>query len=67
MLTKKALSATSASTGWNLANAVYDGSSFNFFSVVPQETNPRGLFFKGGGKKMYVLSRLTLGVWSYDL
>ena len=50
--------------GYNLAGASYDSKSF---SVSSQEANPRGLFFKTDGTKMYVTGNGGQEVNEYNL
>ena len=51
------------STAWNVTTAVY----LQLFSVAGQEANPRGLFFKPDGTKMYVVGDAGDDVNEYDL
>jgi DNA-binding beta-propeller fold protein YncE len=51
------------STAWDISTA----SFLQLFSVVAQETNPTGLFFKPDGTKMYVSGSNKDSVWAYDL
>jgi len=37
------------------------------FSVAAKENNPRGLFFKPDGTKMYVTGFSALAIQEYDL
>ena len=58
----------SASTSWDVSNAVYNGyPPLDSFSVVAQESGPQGLFFKPDGTKMYVLGSTGDDVNEYDL
>jgi DNA-binding beta-propeller fold protein YncE len=58
----------SASTEWDVSNAVYNGSPpFAAFYVGDQETTPSGLFFKPDGTKMYVIGSVGDDVNEYDL
>ena len=71
MLAEKLRAATAAANAanlsWDLANAVYQGSPINFFSVATQEQNPTGVFFKPDGLKMYVTGTIGDDVNEYDL
>ena len=51
------------STAWDVTTAVYLQS----FSIVTQESNSQGLFFKPDGLKMYVLGYTEDDVKEYDL
>jgi DNA-binding beta-propeller fold protein YncE len=58
----------SASTPWDVSNAVYNGSPpFDLFSVTAQETVPTGIFFKPDGTKMYIIGSAGDDVNEYDL
>ena len=58
----------SASTPWDVSNAVYNGSPpFALFSVTAQEASPSGIFFKPDGTKMYVVGSSGDKVSEYDL
>ena len=60
--------AAPASTPWDVSNAVYNGSPpFGSFSVLFQEANPAGIFFKPDGTKMYVIGYTGDDVNEYDL
>jgi sugar lactone lactonase YvrE len=51
------------SSAWDISTASYVQN----FSVVTEETNPTGLFFKPDGTKMYVLGALGDDVNEYNL
>jgi DNA-binding beta-propeller fold protein YncE len=51
------------STAWDISTA----SFLQLFSVVAQENNPQGVFFKPDGTKMYVIGQQADAVWAYDL
>ena len=51
------------SSAWNINSAVF----LQNFSVAAQETEPRGLFFKPDGTKMYVVGAIGEDVNEYDL
>jgi DNA-binding beta-propeller fold protein YncE len=55
-----------AGGGWsaNFANASYDNVSFSFSG---QASNPRGLFFKPDGTKMYTVCNVTDSAFQYSL
>ena len=55
---------TVGATGYNLSGAAYDGVSF---SVVSQETDARGFFFKPDGTKMYVVGTTGDDINEYNL
>lgn len=62
---------TADTGGWDLANAAYNGSPVNWFSVdligTTVDTGVNAVFFKTDGTKMYT-SGLTLdNVYEYDL
>jgi sugar lactone lactonase YvrE len=57
-------SALTPNLEWNISAAVYSGDSF---SVAAQENNPKGLFFKPDGTKMYVTGIAGDDVNEYDL
>lgn len=52
------------STAWDISTASYDSVSF---SIAGQETEPRGLFFDGGGTRMYVTGSTGDDVNQYSL
>jgi 6-phosphogluconolactonase (cycloisomerase 2 family) len=52
------------STAWDISTASYASKSF---SVTGQEANPRALFFKPDGLKMYVMGTTGDDVNEYDL
>jgi DNA-binding beta-propeller fold protein YncE len=51
------------STAWDISTASYLQS----FSVAAQNTDPRGLFFKPDGLKMYIMGVIGDAVYEYDL
>ena len=51
------------STAWDISTAVY----LQNFSVAAQENNPRGIFFKPDGTKMYVTGLSAIAIQEYDL
>jgi hypothetical protein len=53
----------SLSSAWDISTASYVQN----FSVLQQELNPQGLFFKPDGTKMYIIGTIDDAVWSYDL
>ena len=53
----------SLSTPWNVTTA----SFVQFFRVLPQTTNPTGIFFRDNGLQMYVISSSSDAIWEYDL
>ena len=53
----------SLSTAWDVSTASFVQS----FSVVAQDTNPHGLFFKPDGTKMYVVGITGDAVYEYNL
>ena len=71
MLAEKLRAATAAAgpadPSWDLANAVYQGSPINSFSVAAQAANPQGVFFKPDGLKMYVIESVGDVVVEYNL
>jgi DNA-binding beta-propeller fold protein YncE len=74
MLAEKLRAATAAAgapppagPSWDLANAVYQGSPINYFSVAAQETGPQDVFFKPDGLKMYVIGAGGDAVVEYNL
>lgn len=50
-------------TQWDVSSAVY----LQAFSVVAKETDPRGLYFKPDGTKMYTMGLVGIAVDEYDL
>jgi len=50
------------STAWDISSASY----LQNFSVVAQEANPQGIFFKPDGTKMYVIGFTGEAVWQYS-
>lgn len=57
------ISVYSLSSPWSL----FAGTYSNFFSVAVQDNNPRALFFKPDGLKMYVLGGAGIDVNEYSL
>ena len=53
----------SLSTGWDISTASYDSISF---SVSGQATDPKDLFFKSDGLKMYVIDPVADAVFQYS-
>jgi len=53
----------SLSTPWNVTTA----SFVQFFRVLPQTTNPTGIFFRDNGLQMYIISNASNAIWEYDL
>ena len=53
----------SLSTAWDVSTASYVQN----FSVITQEINPYGLFFKSDGTKMYIVGTVTDTVYEYTL
>ena len=51
------------STAWDITTAVFS----QLFSVVAQDTAPRGIFFKPDGTKMYVVGGVGQDINEYDL
>jgi DNA-binding beta-propeller fold protein YncE len=51
------------STAWDISTSTF----LQLFSVAAQETNPRGIFFKPDGLKMYVVGFTGDDVNEYDL
>lgn len=54
------------STPWQVSTAIYNGVDREF-SVAPQDSNPRGLFFKPDGTRMFVVGRNSRLVMEYAL
>jgi sugar lactone lactonase YvrE len=54
----------SCSTPWDVSTALYDSKSL---TVVTQESNPTGLFFKSDGARLYITGQTIDSVWQYDL
>ena len=54
----------SLATAWDVSTAIYDNVSFG---VASQEPNPRGLFFKPDGTKMYLVGTTSDTVYQYSL
>jgi len=51
-------------TAWDVSTASYDTRSF---SVTSQETEPRGLFFKSDGTRLYIVGDTNDNICQYDL
>ena len=51
------------STAWDVSSATY----LQNFSVASEDTNPRGIFFKPDGTKMYVVGGAAPDINEYDL
>ena len=54
----------SLSTAWDLSTASYDSVSF---SVVSQDTGPRGIVFKPDGTKLYISATTSDSIYQYSL
>lgn len=54
----------SLSTAWDVSTASYDSVSF---SVISQDSSPRGIFFKSDGTKMYMIGTANDKVHQYSL
>jgi len=67
MLSGKLQTASTAISGWDLANAVFQGSPVNWFYVDQQDTDPEGFFFKPDGTKLYVAGDIGNKIYEYDL
>ena len=53
----------SCATAWDISTGSYDSKSF---SVTGQETDPRGLFFKDDGTKLYIVGTTNDTVYQYS-
>lgn len=53
-------------SAWNVTTASYSPPS-DYYSVIAQETSPRGAFFKPDGLKMYVIGSAGVDVNEYNL
>jgi len=51
-------------TGYDIENASFDSVSF---SVASQDGNPRGIFFKDDGSKMFMVGTVSRSVYQYSL
>lgn len=56
--------AAGAKGGWDLATAVYSGTSF---SVSTEDSSPTGLFFKEDGTRMYMVGTTVDNINEYSL
>ena len=54
-------------TAWDVATAVWDAPTQNYFSVSAQEISPQDVFFKPDGLKMYVIGTTGDDVNEYNL
>jgi sugar lactone lactonase YvrE len=54
----------SLSTAWDIRTATYDSKSY---AVTTEETNPRGIWLKDDGTKMYVVGIASDTVYQYTL
>lgn len=61
--TSDAIHEYNLSTAWNISTATY----FQNFSVLAQETNPQGIFFKPDGTKVFVIGQNGQDVTEYSL
>ena len=50
-------------TAWDISTV----STSNYVSIGPRQTEPKGLFFKSDGTKMYVLGNINQNVDEYNL
>jgi DNA-binding beta-propeller fold protein YncE len=67
MLSGKLQTASTAISGWDLANAVFQGSPVNWFGVSAQDGDPEGMFFKPDGTKLYIAGDNNNKIYEYDL
>ena len=51
------------STSWDISTATYSQN----FSVSSEDSDPKGLFFKSDGTKMYIVGDQTNTLYQYDL
>lgn len=61
--TNNAVYQYSLSTAWDIATIVYDNKSLD---ISGQSANPRGIFFKSDGSKMYAMSYANKAVYQYN-
>jgi sugar lactone lactonase YvrE len=54
----------SLSTAWDISSASYDSVSF---SAGSQDTQPRGIFFKPDGLKLYITAAYNKAIYQYSL
>ena len=54
------------STAWDLSTATWAGSSENF-STAPQDSAPKGVFFKSDGTKMFLIGQAGDALHQYDV
>jgi DNA-binding beta-propeller fold protein YncE len=66
-IARKLMGVTKPRQGWDLSNAVYNGSPSDSFFVGIQEGTPTDVFFKPDGTKMYVLGNSGDDVNEYNL
>jgi anthranilate phosphoribosyltransferase len=69
MLAEKLRAATASvnPAAWNLADATYQGAPVNWFYEGSQETQPKDIFFKPDGLKMYIIGLDGVDVNEYNL
>ena len=67
LITSAAGNAAQAEAGWDIANASFDGSGQNFFSVRSQELGLYGGDFKPDGTKMFIVGDNSRNVVEYSL
>jgi DNA-binding beta-propeller fold protein YncE len=67
LITSAAGNAAQAEVGWDIANASFDGSGQNFFSVRSQEIGLYGGDFKPDGTKMFIVGDNSRNVVEYSL
>ena len=61
------MASADSSRPWDISAAEFTGKPINFFYVESEETNPRDVFFKPDGTKMYVIGTTGDDVNEYDL
>ena len=66
-IARKLMGVTKPRQGWDLSNAVYNGSPADKFFVGIQEGAPTGVFFKPDGTKMYIVGSSGDDVNEYSL
>jgi DNA-binding beta-propeller fold protein YncE len=67
LITSAAGNAAEAEIEWDIANASFDGSGQNFFSIISEETALTGGTFKPDGTKMYIIGTQNRNVNEYNL
>ena len=59
--------AQQGTSGWDVSNATYSGTPLTTLNLFSKSSNPKGLFFKPDGTKMYITGSTADAVLEYNL